>query len=144
MRPDFAIVTGGVLRPASNPTLDRWSKWKDGTLVQVTVNRPRHANRLRLYWALCSRIADALGNVTAENVSDILKIETGHCKIIKGKTDTWRVPQSISFTQMSEDQFKEFLARAVQIIAEQWLPALPPSEGRAAVENILFEEGSPQ
>ena len=118
MRPDFAIVTGGVLRPASNPTLDRWSKWKDGTLVQVVVHRPRHTNRLRLYWALCTRIADALGNVTSENVSDILKIETGHCKIIKGKTDTWYGQNAATIAKLQKG-YAELFKEVMHAMAQQ-------------------------
>ena len=133
----FAIRTEHGLTPADQATREAWQRVKVGALCQVDVRRPRNVHRHRLYWAMCQHVADALGNVTAENVSDVLKIETGHCRILRGKTQEWRVPQSISFDKMDEDDFRAFLDRAVAVISEQWLQALPDSEPVQELRKML-------
>lgn len=133
----FAIRTEHGLAPADDATRAAWGRMKPGSLCQVDVRRPRNVSRHRLYWSLCQHVADALGNVTAENVSDVLKIETGHCRILRGKTHEWRVPLSISFDKLDEDGFRAFLDRAVQVVAEQWLHALPDSEPVQEIRKML-------
>lgn len=133
----FAVKTDYGLAPADDATKEAWGHMKPGSLCQVDVRRPRNVHRHRLYWGLCQRVADALGNVTAENVSDVLKIETGHCRILKGKTEVWRVPLSISFDKLDEDAFQAFLDRAVLIVAEQWLNVLPNSTAVQEIKNML-------
>lgn len=94
-----------------------------GALVQVDVTRPRNIARHRLYWLLCGRIAQSItGNLTAENISDILKIETGHCKIIKGVRDLYKLPRSIAFHKMEEPEFAAFLDRCCEFICRTWIP----------------------
>ena len=133
----FAIKTDFGLAPADDATREAWARVKAGSLCQVDVKRPRNIRRHRLFFALCNHIADALGNVTANEIADVLKIETGHCRILRGKTQEWRVPQSISFDKMDEDDFRAFLDRAVAVISEQWLQALPDSEPVQELRKML-------
>lgn len=134
----FAVKTDFGLSPADDATKVAWSKVKAGSLCQVDVKRPRNIHRHRLYWALCQHVADALGNVTAENVSDVLKLECGHFRTLRGKTQEWKVPLSISFDKLDEDGFRDLLDRAIQVVAEQWLHALPDSEPVKEIRKILF------
>lgn len=98
---------------------------KIGTIVACGVSRPRNVKLLRKFWSLCSRIAHAVpGDMTAENVAEILKIESGHCTIIKGRTDTYRLPKSIAFDAMAEDEFQDFYGRCEKVVLEVWLPHL--------------------
>lgn len=133
----FAVRTEFGLAPADDATRAAWGRMRPGALCQVDVKRPRNISRHRLYWALCQHVADALGNVTPENVSDVLKVEAGHCRILRGKTQEWRVPLSINFSAMDEDEFRAFLDRAVQVVAEQWLHALPDSEPVREIRKML-------
>lgn len=112
-----------------------------GSTVQVDVTRPRNIARHRLYWLLCSRIAQSIpGNLTAENLSDILKIETGHCKIIKGRNDFYKLPQSIAFHKMDEPEFAAYLDRCCEFICRTWIPHMPANELR---DDILRLVGVP-
>ena len=133
----FAVKTEFGLAPADDATRAVWGRMKPGTLCQVDVKRPRNIQRHKLYWSLCNHVADALGNVTAENVSNVLKVEAGHCRILRGKTQEWRVPLSIRFDAMDEDEFRSFLDRAVQIVCAEWLHALPDSEPARELRKML-------
>lgn len=133
----YAIKSEFGLTPADDVTREAWSKMKLGSLCQVEVKRPRNIRRHRLFFALCNHIADALGNVTTNEIADVLKIETGHCRILRGKKQEWRVPLSIRFDAMDEDAFRAFLDRAVQIVCEEWLQALPDSEPAREIRKML-------
>lgn len=91
-----------------------------GKPLHVEIKQPRNANHHRLYWALCARIATAIGSKT-QNVSDVLKIATGHCEMIRSKKyGVLRLPKSISFASMDQTQFTEFFERCVDTIYSEW------------------------
>lgn len=109
-----------------------------GASIQVEVTRPRNLGRHRFFWALASAIAQAIpGNITAENLVEILKIETGHCTIVKGARDTYRIPKSIAFHKMEEPEFQAFMDRCFQFICSTWLPHLKPSGLRNEIEQMV-------
>jgi len=113
---------------------------KVGQLVQVEVTRPRNVQHHRLYWAMCQRIADNVPGITsAEEVSDILKINTGHCTTIKGATQTYKLPKSIAFSSMSQDDFNTFFDRCCQVIATEWLRHLTGNQVRAELLDMMGE-----
>lgn len=106
-----------------------------GKPVEVTVRSPRNSKHSALFWVLCHRIGDAIG-VDAENVSDLLKIETGHCDIIRSKKHgELRLPRSISFAKMDQETFGKFFAKCLAVIEAEWGIARP--DVRAAVSDIL-------
>lgn len=109
-----------------------------GASVQVEITRPRSIARHRFFWAMASAIAQAIpGNLTAENIVEILKIETGHCTIVRGKRDTYRLPKSIAFHKMEEPEFQAFMDRCIQFICSTWLPHLKPSGLRNEIEQMV-------
>lgn len=109
-----------------------------GASVQVEISRPRNIQRHRLFWALASTIAQAIpGNLTAENLVEILKIETGHCTIVKGARDTYRLPKSIAFHKMEEPEFQAFMDRCCQFICSTWLQHIKPSGLKTEIEQML-------
>lgn len=129
---------GSVLHPSGNDAIAALSKLPFGRTLKVEVKQPRNGNFHRLYWALCARIGDAVG-VDPENISDLLKIETGHCVIVKSKTyGELRLPRSISYAAMDNDAFKTFFDRCVVVVCETWGISKP--DVLAAVEDLLDPE----
>jgi hypothetical protein len=110
----------GALRPLDYESLEELNKLPVGRPLHVEVKQPRNAAHSRLYWALCHRIADARG-VTAENISDVLKIATGHFNLVRTKSyGDIHVPKSISFAKMDQTEFRTFFERCVLVVYEEW------------------------
>lgn len=113
-----------------------------GAVVRVQVSRPRNLRHHMKYWTLCSKIANAVpGDLTAENVSDVLKLKTGHFRIVEttdgdGVIEQNRIPRSISFAKMDQAQFSDFYERCILVICEQWLPGMKPSQLRDEIEQM--------
>ncbi len=110
-----------------------------GAVVAVEITRPRNLQHHRLYWALCTKIANAI-DVTPENVSDVLKIATGHFTTVRGKTDTYRLPKSISFAKMDQAEFNAFFDRCCRVICEQWVNHM---KAEALRDDVLRMVGVP-
>lgn len=116
----WAERAAGALRPADGDSMDEFLKLPVGKLFHVEVKQPRNAAHARLYWALCHRIAESMG-VTAENVSDVLKIATGHFTTVNTKKyGRVHVPKSISFANLDQTSFREFFERCVLVVYEEW------------------------
>jgi hypothetical protein len=110
----------GALRPVDAESYDEFQKIPIGKPLHVEVKQPRNAAFHRLYWALCARIAEARG-VTSENVSDVLKIATGHFTLARTKSyGDIHIPKSISFAKMDETEFRSFFERCVLVVYEEW------------------------
>lgn len=111
---------GGALRPADQESVEEFAKLPVGKPLHVEVKQPRNAAFHRLYWALCARIAESKG-VTAENISDVLKIATGHVTILSTKSyGRVHVPKSISFAAMDQTAFRDFFERCVAVVYSEW------------------------
>jgi len=126
---------GSTLHPIDTESCDALEKLPREKLLHVEVKLPRNAAHSRLYWALCQRIGNALG-IDSENISDILKISTGHCKFVRSKRyGVVRIPKSISFAAMDQTAFSEFFERCVLCISEEW--GMARKDILAAVEDLL-------
>lgn len=131
----WLIKAGASLRPADQESFDALMALPVGKPLKAEVKLPRNVAHHRLYWKLCSVIAEATG-LTRDNVSDILKIGTGHVQIIETKKyGTVRLPLSISFAAMDQWQFSEFFERCIKVIYEEW--EIARKDVLEAVEDLL-------
>lgn len=111
---------GNALVPDGDDSFAVFAKIPFAKSMQWEGKVPRNVGHHRLYWGLVHRIASAIGE-QAETVSDLLKIETGHCTVIHSKKyGEIRLPQSIAFAKMDQAAFSEFFERCVQVIYSQW------------------------
>ena len=89
----------------------------DGTDVWIEVIRPRNNKRLRFWWALVGFVVFQIGEDAwnRESVGEMLKLLCGHFNLIETPCgEQHRVPKSISFAAMSEDEFAELTGKAVR------------------------------
>jgi hypothetical protein len=136
----FVRRVGNALQPDGADCAAVFSKLPFGRAIQVDIKQPRNVRFHRLYWALVNRIADAIGS-EPETVSDLLKIETGHCTLVRSKKyGDLRLPQSISFAKMDEMAFRKFFDACVLVIHENWGIAVP--DILSAVEDLLHPEAA--
>jgi len=109
-----------------------------GAKVKVAISRPRNIAAHNLYWQMCSMIADAVpGDYTAENISDVLKLKTGHGTPIKTKRGVVEIPKSISFSKMDGAAFNAFLDRCVKVVCEEFLPHMTPSDVTKELRGMI-------
>jgi len=109
-----------------------------GRLIEVEIKRPRNIKFHRLFWKLCSVIAEAVpGFQTADNVADVLKIATGHFTTVKGQRDTYRLPKSISFAAMDQAEFSAFFELCCRTICEGWIQHLKPGALRDDIYRMI-------
>lgn len=111
---------------------------KPGQLVTVEVKRPRNLQHHRLWWKLCSVVAENLpGDYPAETVCELIKLRIGHVDIIKTRGGITEIPKSISFAKMDQTQFREFFDRAVAFICSDLLPGVNRDELTQHVNELL-------
>lgn len=115
----FAMREGMNLRPYGAESAAVLAKLPLTKMLHVEVKQPRNGKHLRLYWTLCKRIGDALG-MADEDISDVLKLRTGHVREIKTKHGVERVPKSISFAAMDQTAFSAFWEKCVIVVTQEW------------------------
>ena len=134
-RPLFTRTTFGLV-PDGDAAREMLASIPIGLTVAADISRPRNVRFLRLYWALCGSIADSIG-AQRETISDVLKIRTGHVRVIKTKDGLLELPASISFAKMAAPEFKQFFERCCMFICEEWLPHLKASELKTQIEQMV-------
>lgn len=107
-----------------------------GEVVACDVSRPRNLQHHRLYWAMCSKIANAI-DAEPENISDVLKIKTGHFVTVQTKSGPVHLPRSISFAKMDQAAFREFFERCCRVISMEWLPHMNAKQVQAEVLEMM-------
>lgn len=116
----WCIRKGNALYPFGDESVAAFQKLPFGKTFHAELKQPRNGRFHRLYWVMCQRIADAV-DAESENVSDTLKIATGHCRVVQSKKfGTLHLPCSISFAQMDETAFREFFEKCLVTIYSEW------------------------
>jgi hypothetical protein len=107
-----------------------------GARVKVAISRPRNAGHHDKYFAMLAKVAAAV-DVPVSALHLTVKYRAGY--VVWIKTAKGDVPdvQSIAWHKMSQAEFAEFYDRAVRIIAEDFLPHLPPSKVARELEEMI-------
>lgn len=128
----------GSLVPMDSQGEDLLKAIQQGVDVKVTVTQSRNIKAHRLYWKMCGMVAQNTDDGwTDQNVSDLLKIATGHYSVTKGRQgQEYKIPKSIDFASMGQEEFGPFLDRCIAMVCERIIPGLPESEFRRELETI--------
>lgn len=107
-----------------------------GAKVKVAISRPRNAGMHDKYFAMLAKVAAAV-DVPIASLHLTVKYRAGY--VVWIKTARGEVPdvQSIAWSKMNQAHFTEFYERAVRIIAEDFLPHLPPSKVARELEEMV-------
>lgn len=132
----FFTRTASGLIPADDESRELLRSIKLGATVSLELSRPRNIRFHRLYWGLCSTIASAIG-AQSENVSDVIKLRSGHFTVVQTKTERLRLPKSISFAKMDQAEFKAFFEQACRVVCEEFLPHMKPGELTKQIEQMV-------
>lgn len=132
MRKEFT-----ALRPVDAAGHQAMAKLAHDDLVTVEIRKSRNLQHHRLFWALCSLVADNVTGVTAEQVAGVLKLKTGHCDPVKTADGTIHmIPKSISFAAMDQTEFSAFYDRVVEVVQRDWLPGVKQADLRRELEEM--------
>ncbi len=141
---------GSLLAPASAEAEEAIRSLPLDTVLRADVVRQRSAEQSNLYWAVCWRIAQLMNDMgaddaTKDNVSDRIKIATGHCDLVvlspKAQIATGQryaaMPRSISFHKMDQSEFNAFMDRVTAFTLTELLTHMPTGELRWIIEDML-------
>ena len=110
----------GGLYPAGAAEERMLQRLSQGDIVSVEIIRPRSAARNRFFWSLVGWLVEQISEDewNKDTVSDMLKIMCGHCTVLTTPSGMeYRLPKSIAFHEMSEDEFAELTAKVVRVAA---------------------------
>jgi len=123
--------------PANDDAIKVRDRMDQGEIAWFKPLRVRCPKDLRRYWALmtmcadnCERIEMPHGGVmliqSKEDVSDAVKICSGHCTTIfdmDGKP-VYQIPKSISFENMEQNEWDQFWPKVVDVVMERVMPGI--------------------
>ena len=103
--------------------LPGWKRIKPGDIIEVEYVRPRSQQFHKLFWALLKLVADNQEKYGMDEILDVVKIGVGHTRVIAMPGDfVFRVPKSISFASLDDDEFAAFFRSAVDFIISDLIP----------------------
>lgn len=120
--------------------------FKLGDLAKLTVTKPkdpRSVQQNRLYWKLCQVVFENTEGAfdSAEQVSDFLKIQAGHCEKrhinLNGEKLVWLIPKSISFAKMPQPEFQEYMQAALDIVCQRIIVGMDKDALEAEIKEMI-------
>ncbi len=141
---------GSILAPASAEAQEAIRSLPLDTVLRADVVRQRSAEQSNLYWAVCWRVAQLMNDMgddqaNKDNVSDRIKIATGHCGVtvmspamqLQTGHRYSTAPHSIKFHLMDQGEFNPFMDRVTAFVLVELLPHMPTGELRRIIRDIL-------
>ncbi|MES0445043.1 MAG: hypothetical protein ABUJ92_00720 [Desulfobacterales bacterium] len=146
------VVKGGF-QPASQTAIDELKErgYKIGDMVFADFSKPRNPGFHRLVHALgklCSENLDAFEGVEAHKVLKRLQVEGNiECDEVALNFPgvgpcVYRIPRSLSYESMSQDQFKLAYMGFCRHIAKVYYPTLTADQVDEMAELMADEHGS--
>lgn len=117
--------------PADDEAVRVSRKWQPGESVVVDLKKPRAHRSLRRYWGLCNLVMQNSDKFKSPSqVSDYLKIRSGHCSLIASEKtgEIFQIPDSIDYDTLDEPEFQEVWKRVVDVVCEDILPGITHEE----------------
>ena len=121
--------------------LPGWKRIKHGDIVDIEYVQPRSQKFHRLFFALLKLVADNQEKYSMDEILDVVKIGAGHTRVIAMPGDfVFRVPKSISFASLDDDEFAAFFRSAVDFVISD----LIPFNREALLREVFDLAGLPQ
>lgn len=132
--------TLGGFVPADDMSVDTAKRFKLGETYRGEIVKPRSRKTLGRYWVLCQMILDNTEMFRSkEQVSDYLKIRTGHStSIVAKKTgEIFHVANSIDFDALDEAEFADLWQRVCDVVIEDILPGITQGEIELEMQKLV-------
>lgn len=126
------------LVPSEEKAEEMLSKIKHGDYVLVEVKRQRNPFHHRKFFALLNLVFKNQEHYqSVDDLLDVFKLRVGHAKVIETRDGVERVPKSISFGSMSQDEFEPFYEKCVDFLIAEVIPGLDRAELEREVMEML-------
>lgn len=115
--------------------VDEWQEkalskaWVEDEVVAVIIKRGRSLQQHRLFFGILQHVAEASEWETPQQLLVALKVQLGRYDLLalpSGKVVP--VPHSVSFSEMSQDDFMAFFNEAIQLICDKVLGGYNPDD----------------
>ncbi|MDE2232546.1 MAG: DUF1367 family protein [Patescibacteria group bacterium] len=136
----LAKTLSGKLEPCDDNGRDRLAKIGAGDIVLCEIKRGRNIKFHRKLFAMLNIIFKNQEHY--KSIDDLLavaKLSTGHVHTIETRHGIVRLPASISFSSMSEDDFSDFYDRVTNWVCESVIPGLNREHLDQEVADELLE-----
>jgi hypothetical protein len=124
MKPDLEcrVFTrkGNTLIPADIHAEEMFNTIKNGKDVILRVFKPRNVQHHRKLFAVLNCVVENSEKYNdVEELLIIVKLAVGYATVVQGMDgEMYRVPRSISFSSMPQDEFDRFFPRAVYVLSK--------------------------
>lgn len=132
--------TLGGFQPADDMSVETAKRFKVGETYRGEIVKPRSRKTLGRYWVLCQMILDNTEMFRSkEQVSDYLKIRTGHSTTITAKStgEMFHVANSIDFDTLDESEFAELWQRVCDVVVDDILPGITQAEIELEMQKLV-------
>ena len=101
---------------------DAIAKFNAGDRIKVVLHTGRSPSRLRFYWQMLGKLVDATDCApNAEALHSVIKLDLGYANPVRLRNGmTVLVPGSIAFDRMTEQEFGNFLDRAIAWVTQHY------------------------
>jgi len=129
----------GVLVPVDDAGHEALAKVSGEDVVSVKIKKPRNPKLLRKYHALLDLVFKNQDRYpTRDHVDEALRLSCGAWHLIELPGGVqYKVPSSISYEDMEEIEFVQYLDRVYDAIARHYLPGITVETLRRQVEGFI-------
>ncbi len=130
---------GNALVPTDDDGYRLVASLKHNQEVRCELKRVRSGRQHRLYWALVSKVFDNQEKFpTKDAISNIIKCGVGHCDEVRDRNgNRVLMARSISFGNMPQDQFNEFMNAVIRFTCEYLIPNTTEGDLRNELEQMV-------
>ena len=119
----FFHKRGMALHPSDEASLKGLMRMGDGECVLVSVVRPRCANELRRYYAICTAIGENQDPPRdKDSIDHELRIRSGHYEVMMIEGFEIRSAKRLAFDKMSQEQWEAYWEKVEAVICQRFGP----------------------
>jgi hypothetical protein len=112
---------GMSLAPSDEAALRGLMRMGDGECVLVSIIRPRCANELRRYYAICTAIGENHDPPRdKDSIDHEIRIRSGHYEVMYIEGHEIRSAKRIAFEKLSQEGWEDYWKRAEMAICDRF------------------------
>lgn len=130
----------GCVVPDSPEDAEHLSKFKFGEVIRAEVSRPRNYQFHKKYMALITfayQNCDNADQFSLDAFRKSVQMEAGHFEPVRAGGYLFKIPKSISFAEMSEEDFDKLYSKVIDVLIKRFMRGYTKAEMERCVEEVL-------